>query len=194
MKLLLVDNYDSFTFNLAHYLEELGADVDVLRNDQIQRDQLDVYSHIIISPGPGLPGDAGNTLNIIAENYREKSILGICLGAQAIAEVFEGELYNQNEVAHGIQREVEQVKEGWLLKGVPTFFKAGLYHSWAIKPSSKMQSEFRLVAYRDKQVLMAFEHQQLPLAGIQFHPESIMTEGGKLMLKNWLHRKAILAK
>jgi len=188
MKLLLVDNYDSFTFNLAHYLEELGADVDVIRNDKVQLAQIQNYSHIIISPGPGLPKNAGSILKIIAQNYREKSILGICLGAQAIAEVFEGELYNQNEVAHGIQRELEQVKEGWLLKGVAKKFKAGLYHSWAIEPSIKMQAEFKLLAYRDKQILMAFEHKEYPLAGIQFHPESIMTDGGKLMLKNWLER------
>jgi len=188
MKLLLVDNYDSFTFNLAHYLEELGAEVEVIRNDKIQLNLIQNYSHIIISPGPGLPKEAGSILEIITQNYRDKSILGICLGAQAIAEVFNGELYNQNEVAHGIQREVEQVQTGWLLNGVAKKFKAGLYHSWAIKPSTKMESEFHLLAYRDKQVLMAFEHKELPLAGVQFHPESIMTEGGKLMLKNWLDR------
>tara|TARA_R110001592_G_scaffold131477_1_gene345359 strand:+ start:123752 stop:124318 length:567 start_codon:yes stop_codon:yes gene_type:complete len=188
MKLLLVDNYDSFTFNLAHYLEELGADIDVIRNDQVQMHALEDYSHIIISPGPGLPKDAACILDLIAQNYQHKSILGICLGAQAIAEVFEGELYNQNEVAHGIQRELEQCQEGWLLKGIPRKFKAGLYHSWAIKPQAKMEAEFSLLAYRDKQVLMAFEHHKYPLAGVQFHPESIMTEGGKLMLKNWLER------
>ena len=188
MKLLLVDNYDSFTFNLAHYLEELGADSTVVRNDQVQLDKLDEFSHIIISPGPGLPKDAACILDLIAQNYQHKSILGICLGAQAIAEVFEGELYNQNEVAHGIQRELEQCQEGWLLKGIPTLFKAGLYHSWAIKPGLKMESNFHLLAYRNKQVLMAFEHKELPLAGIQFHPESIMTEGGKVMLRNWLER------
>lgn len=188
MKLLLVDNYDSFTYNLAHYLEELGAEVDVIRNDQIQLDQVQNYSHIIISPGPGLPKNAGLILEIIRQNYRVKAILGICLGAQAIAEVFESELYNQNEVAHGIQREVEQVREGWLLKGVAPRFKAGLYHSWAIEASDKMKAEFKLLAYRDKQVLMAFEHTKFPLAGIQFHPESIMTEGGKVMLGNWLER------
>ncbi len=188
MKLLLVDNYDSFTFNLAHYLEELGANIDVIRNDQVPMHKLEHYSHIIISPGPGLPKDAGAILDLIAQNYQHKSILGICLGAQAIAEVFEGELYNQNEVAHGIQRELEQCQEGWLLKGIPRKFKAGLYHSWAIKPKAKMEAEFNMLAYRDKKVLMAFEHHKYPLAGVQFHPESIMTESGKLMLKNWLER------
>jgi anthranilate synthase/aminodeoxychorismate synthase-like glutamine amidotransferase len=188
MKLLLVDNYDSFTFNLAHYLEELGAKPTVVRNDAITAEELGNYSHIVISPGPGLPENAGSILEIIKNNYQQKSILGICLGAQAIAQVFEGELYNQNEVAHGIQREVEQEQEGWLLKGVPATFKAGLYHSWAIRPKEKMTAEFQLLAYRDKQVLMAFEHPIYPLAGLQFHPESIMTEYGKVMLKNWLER------
>jgi anthranilate synthase/aminodeoxychorismate synthase-like glutamine amidotransferase len=188
MKLLLVDNYDSFTFNLAHYFEELGAKPTVVRNDNISAEELDNYTHIVISPGPGLPEGAGSILDIIKNNYKQKSILGICLGAQAIAQVFEGELYNQNEVAHGIQREVEQLHLGWLLKDIPSIFKAGLYHSWAIRPKEKMSAEFNLLAYRDKRVLMAFEHHIYPLAGLQFHPESIMTEYGKTMLKNWLER------
>lgn len=191
MKLLLVDNYDSFTYNLAHYFEEIALMPKVVRNDEVRESDLEESSHIIISPGPGLPADAGVILNIINNYSQTKAILGICLGAQAIAQVYGAKLYNQNEVAHGVQRKVyqEESLENWLFKGLPKVFKVGLYHSWAIQPSPKFEESFKPIAYRENGVLMAFEHQSLALAGIQFHPESILTEGGKQMLKNWLDKK-----
>lgn len=184
MRVLVIDNYDSFTFNLQHYLEQLTSDVTVKRNDQISLAEVEAYSHIIISPGPGLPNTAGITNAIIKKYASSKSILGICLGCQAIAEVFGAKLYNQENVSHGIQREVYVESNSWLFKGLPNSFKVGLYHSWAI--DSNGLDQFKVVANNANNTVMAIEHENLKVAGVQFHPESIMSEYGLELLRNWL--------
>lgn len=188
MKVLLLDNFDSFTFNLYHYLEPLCSQILVKRNHEISLDQVAEFSHIVISPGPGLPQQAGITMPLIKQYASSKSILGVCLGAQALAESFGATLYNQNEVAHGICRSVNRQDESWLLNGLAPSFKVGLYHSWAVQSNQQFLQHFKPTAWRDEKTLMAFEHATLPLAGVQFHPESIMSEGGKTILENWLKR------
>ena len=188
MKLLLIDNYDSFTYNLEHYLSALDCEVTVLRNREIILSEVAEYDAIVLSPGPGLPSEAGICMELIKEYHLSKPILGICLGAQALGEYFEAELYNQKEVAHGISRIVHRESESWLLKGFEDSFSVGLYHSWAIKAQGRFNEVFRTIAQRANGVLMAFEGRDSAIAGIQFHPESIMTEGGREILQNWLSR------
>lgn len=185
MKLLLLDNYDSFTYNLAHYLESEDLELEVRRNDEIEVDTVAQFDAVLISPGPGMPEDAGITKELIKRYVHHKPILGVCLGAQALAEFFGAELYQQNEVAHGIQRSININPKSWLLSGLGDKSKVGLYHSWAINPR-QLSQEFKVVAKRDNEVLMAFEHGEKAIAGVQFHPESVMTENGKRILKNWL--------
>ncbi len=190
MKLLLIDNYDSFTFNLLHYLEQLCEDIDVRRNDELKLEEIEAYTHIVLSPGPGLPKDAGICLPLIEKYSGSKSILGICLGHQAIAEAFGHNLFNQEKVAHGRSESITKTeKNSWLLKGLPNDFKVGLYHSWAVASNSSI-GPFRLVAKSKSGINMAFEHATLPLAGLQFHPESIMSEFGLEIINNWLHRSS----
>lgn len=188
MKLLLIDNYDSFTYNLEHYLRALELEVHVLRNDQFEIEEVSNFDFILISPGPGLPVDAGKTLQVIEKYALKIPMLGVCLGAQAIAEFFGAELYNQKEVAHGIARKAYKLGDSWLLDGLESQFNVGLYHSWAIEAKEAFSKNFKIVAERENQTLMAFEHSKLALAGIQFHPESIMTEGGKKILSNWIRK------
>ncbi len=191
MKLLLLDNFDSFTYNLYHYLQPLCSQIVVKRNNELSLEEVEEFSHVVISPGPGLPEQAGLTLDLIKTYWSQKAILGVCLGAQALGAVFGAELYNQNEVAHGLSRNITRQGESWLLNGLPESFKVGLYHSWAIKDTPHFQERFKVTAWRDATVTMAFEHTSLPLAGVQFHPESIMSEHGKLILENWVNRSKL---
>lgn len=188
MKLLLIDNYDSFTYNLEHYFSALGADVVVKRNRDFKLEEVNEFDAVVLSPGPGLPLEAGLCMELIDRYYKTKAILGICLGAQAIAEYFGAELYNQQEVAHGISRIVHREEKTWLLKGLDESFNVGLYHSWAIRPQGEFADRFKVVAKRANSIVMAFEAEETALAGIQFHPESIMTEGGREMLMNWMNK------
>ncbi|WP_421753829.1 anthranilate synthase component II [Croceimicrobium sp.] len=188
MKLLLIDNYDSFTYNLEHYFSALGADVVVKRNREFSLEEVENYDAVVLSPGPGLPQEAGNCMELIDRYHRTKPILGICLGAQALAEYFGAELYNQQEVAHGVSRIVHREANTWLLKGLEESFSVGLYHSWAIRPQADFLNRFKVVAQRANSIVMAFEDEANPIAGIQFHPESIMTEGGREMLMNWMNK------
>lgn len=186
MKLLILDNYDSFTYNLVHYAEQFVNQVDVYRNDEIDLIETDEYSHILISPGPGLPAKAGITMDIFKRHFESKAILGVCLGCQAMAEFFGGKLYNQNKVAHGLQRKVRKTSyAGRILKDMPDEFEVGLYHSWAIDAAS-LPSEIKVTALSQENVVMTIEHKDLPLAGVQFHPESVMTPSGISIIKNWL--------
>ncbi len=188
MKVLILDNYDSFTYNLFHYVQAFTDNVSVKRNDELSVNEVDNYTHIIISPGPGLPSQAGISQTLLKKYYSVKNILGVCLGCQALAEFFGGSLYNQNEVAHGIERKIVRTKaDSWLLKDLPSAFTVGLYHSWAIDPA-KLPSEINVTALSEKGIVMAIEHAYLPLAGVQFHPESIMSDYGKKIVKNWLYR------
>ncbi len=186
MKVLLIDNYDSFTFNLLHYVQQCTPNVVVKRNDEFDVQEVESYSHIIISPGPGLPAEAGNTLEVIKTYASTKPILGVCLGCQAIAEVYGGSLYNQKTVAHGLQKEVLKTKEDWpLLRSAKNPFKVGLYHSWAIDEVT-LPGCLEITARSTEGVIMGIQHKEHPLTGVQFHPESIMTEDGVSMIRNWL--------
>jgi anthranilate synthase component 2 len=182
---LIVDNYDSFTYNLAHYFDDLGAAVQVFRNDAVPIEALEHCSHLVFSPGPGLPKDAGAMPEIIKKYWATKPILGVCLGMQALAEFFGGSLYNLPEVMHGQQMSVHQKMTHPQWADVPPNFLVGLYHSWAVDAASLPQ-EIAPTAFSAQGVLMAFAHQQLPIWAVQFHPESVLTPDGKTMLRNFL--------
>lgn len=185
MKLLIIDNYDSFTFNLKHMCESHVSSVDVVRNDMISIDDISYFDKIIISPGPGLPVDAGISVEFVKRYYVEKSILGICLGAQAIAVALGCELFNLTEVMHGKKTKINILdQEDVIYKNLPKHIFVGRYHSWAINLSSN--NDLIPTALDEYQTLMSFRHSLYPVFGIQYHPESILTEFGQKILKNWL--------
>ena len=188
MKILLLDNYDSFTFNLLHLLEQFdGVEVCVFRNDEITMDQVPGYDRIVLSPGPGLPEDAGITMQLIKEFHQRKSILGICLGHQAIAQSFGGKLFNLATVQHGISTETIVVdKSEELFQNIPDVFKTGRYHSWIVD-RSQLPDCLKITAVDQKQNIMGLRHTTFDVRGIQFHPESILTEHGKTLIGNWLN-------
>lgn len=187
MRLLLLDNYDSFTYNLYHYAAQF-ATVDVVRNDAISLEQVDAYNAIILSPGPGLPKDAGIMPTLIQEYYTTKPILGVCLGHQAIAEALGGELVNLQLVFHGLSRKVQVVKDDALFEGLPPIFDAGRYHSWAV---SELPAELETTAVDEQGICMALSHKTLPLKGVQFHPESVLSPEGLGIIKNFIQRVAV---
>lgn len=186
MKILVIDNYDSFTYNLVHLLHELNQDAEVWRNDKLALEDVAAFDKIVLSPGPGIPSEAGLLLKVIEQYAATKSILGVCLGQQAIAEVFGGELYNLEKPVHGTATSIV-VKEPneIVFKGLPNNFKVGRYHSWAVK-SENLPAELVITAEDEKGVMMALRHRDFDVRGVQFHPESILTEFGKEMIKNWL--------
>lgn len=186
MKVLMIDNYDSFTYNIVHYLEILGAEVEVFRNDKISLDSVEQYDKIVLSPGPGLPQNSGILLDLIEQYAPTKSILGICLGHQAIGEAFGAELYNLKNVVHGKPRKTIVLKNDLLFKDIPHEFQSGRYHSWAIK---NLPESIELIAEDEEGVIQAIRHKKYDVRGIQFHPESIMTEYGLELLANWLNAK-----
>ena len=184
-QILLIDNYDSFTYNLVHYLEELGAQVTVRRNDKLSLEEVAVFSHIVLSPGPGIPDEAGLLKEIIATYAATKKILGVCLGQQAIAEVFGGRLENLSEVYHGIATPIKIIDpQATLFKDLPTEVVVGRYHSWVV--SEALPESLKVTARDHKGQIMAIEHKEYPVHAVQFHPESILTPSGKKMLANWL--------
>ena len=184
-QILLIDNYDSFTYNLVHYLEELGAQVTVRRNDKLSLEEVEAFSHIVLSPGPGIPDEAGLLKEIIATYAATKKILGVCLGQQAIAEVFGGRLENLSEVYHGIATPIEIIDpQATLFKDLPTEVVVGRYHSWVV--SEALPESLKVTARDHKGQIMAIEHKEYPVHAVQFHPESILTPSGKKMLANWL--------
>ena len=176
-RILLLDNYDSFTHNLQHYLEELGVEVDVFRNDQ-EFDE-SIYDGIVLSPGPGLPKDHPGLLSLIEQKAGNVPILGVCLGMQAIAQFLGGELGNREEVKHGVKEEITALKSGGLFNQLPSTFSVGLYHSWFVLPNENYSTD--AVSSNEKTV-MAISRSDLHLYGVQFHPESIMSEYGKEIL------------
>ena len=184
MDILIIDNYDSFTYNLVHYLEEIDCNVEVVRNDQIDLQDIEKYSAIVLSPGPGLPKDAGKLMEVIGKFHQTKPILGVCLGMQALAEYFGGSLYNQQEVKHGVSEKCKQIYPNKLFTNLNEHFDVGLYHSWAIDIEDVKC--FHVTAISENKVLMAIEHQSLPIVGVQFHPESILTPNGKEMILNFI--------
>ena len=184
MKVLLLDNFDSFTYNLFHYLEALDCDVTVVRNNVISIEEIAFFDKIVLSPGPGLPSDAGKMMEIISCYATSKPILGVCLGMQALGEYFGGQLYNQPIVKHGVVEKCKHNLESKLFHQVPEIFEVGLYHSWAVDISKT--KELEAIAFSENDILMAFKHQTLPIYGVQFHPESLMTKDGKTMLQNFI--------
>ncbi|MFA6128631.1 MAG: aminodeoxychorismate/anthranilate synthase component II [Bacteroidales bacterium] len=188
MKILLLDNYDSFTYNIAHYLRELtGKDIPVIRNDQITLPEVDAYDAIVLSPGPGLPADAGIMPELIRKYAPVKRILGICLGMQAIGEAFGGTLLNLPSVFHGVSTNATiLVPDEILFKGLPSKIDVGRYHSWVVD-ETRLPADLEITAVDDTGRIMALRHKRFDVRGVQFHPESVLTPSGKDMLKNWLN-------
>lgn len=187
MKVLVLDNYDSFTYNLVQYIQEiLDQKIDVFRNDEISLDAVDNYDFIILSPGPGLPKDAGIMPALIQRYAASKSILGVCLGHQAIGEAFGAELENLTDVFHGVETPIDVlVEDEVLFQEMPKTFQAGRYHSWVVAKDS-LPAELEITAEDKAGVIMAMRHKTYDVKGVQFHPESIMTEHGMKMLGNLL--------
>jgi anthranilate synthase component 2 len=187
MKILVLDNYDSFTYNLVQYIERVvKRPVDVKRNDQLKLEEVAAYDKILISPGPGIPEEAGLTLDIIREYGSVKSILGVCLGHQAIAEAFGGSINNLSRVYHGVTGRMRQlVNDEYLFEGVPAEFDAGRYHSWVVEHHS-LPAELEITVENDQGYIMAIRHREYDVKGVQFHPESVLTEYGGLIILNWI--------
>ena len=187
MKILIVDNYDSFTYNLVQLVRAItGNRPDVKRNDAIVLDAVAAYDKILLSPGPGIPAEAGN-LNTLIETYAPtKSILGVCLGHQAIGQVFGAQLRNLDQVYHGLATPVRQLQQDVLFTGIGTQFEAGRYHSWVVDKAGFPES-LAITAEDEQGYVMALRHKTYDVSGIQFHPESILTPQGKQMMINWLY-------
>jgi anthranilate synthase component 2 len=186
MKILVLDNYDSFTYNLVHYLEQVtDAEIEVHRNDKINPDDINRFDKILLSPGPGIPSEAGILLDVIKKYAPTKSILGVCLGQQAIAEAFGGSLINLKEVYHGVATSVEIVKEDTLFKEIPKKINVGRYHSWSVNLND-LPRELEVISVDEEGAIMALRHKKFDVKGVQFHPESILTEYGLQMIKNWV--------
>ena len=185
MKILLLDNYDSFTYNLLHIVKELGAQIEVRRNDQITLDEVERFDKILLSPGPGLPEEAGILLPLIRRYAPTKSILGVCLGEQAIGEAFGAKLVNLTEVYHGISSDIQIVADDPLFEGLPRRFQAGRYHSWVVSREQFPDCLEVTAVDTEKNYIMALRHRTYDVCGIQFHPESVLTPEGKRMIQNW---------
>lgn len=185
MKCLLFDNYDSFTYNLRHMLLELGLEVDVRRNDRLTLDQVEAYDRIVLSPGPGIPSEAGLLLPLIRRYAATKPMLGICLGEQAIAEAFGATLRNLDEVYHGVCSDIRVVAGDPLFEGLGTGFRAGRYHSWVVS-SEGLPACLEVTATDRQGLIMGLRHREYNLRGIQFHPESVLTPQGRTLLENWI--------
>ena len=185
MKIVIIDNYDSFTYNLSHLVKALGAEVTVLRNDQFQLADLEPYSKIILSPGPGIPSEAGLLLDVIRTYAGRKPILGVCLGHQAIGEVFGARLENLSDVFHGVATPCHITCDDPLFSGISRHITVGRYHSWVVA-TTDLPDCLEVTAVSDEGQIMALRHRTLNVRGIQFHPESVLTPDGKQMLQNWL--------
>lgn len=184
-KILLIDNYDSFTYNLVHLIKSLGREVDVFRNDAISLEEVEAYGKILLSPGPGIPSEAGLLQEIVRRFAPTKSILGVCLGHQAIGEVFGATLVNLSEVHHGIASQIHVTNHDGLFKGMENSFEAGRYHSWAVS-SEGFPEQLEITAVDDSGEIMALRHRQYDVCGVQFHPESVLTPEGAKIMRNWL--------
>lgn len=196
MKIVIIDNYDSFTYNLAHLVKELGAEVTVLRNDQFSLNDLEPFDKIILSPGPGIPSEAGLLLDVIRHYAGRKPILGVCLGHQAIGEVFGAQLENLSEVFHGVATPCQisgnpvSGKSGFvsidpIFKGLPSNITVGRYHSWVVSKED-FPACLEVTATSPEGQIMALRHRQYNIHGIQFHPESVLTPDGKSIIKNYI--------
>ncbi len=185
-KILVIDNYDSFVYNLVHYLEELDCKVVVRRNDQLHIDDVEDYDKILLSPGPGIPDEAGLLKPIIEKYAATKSILGVCLGMQAIGEVFGGTLLNLNEVYHGVATRIDLfVDDEYIFKGLNKELQVGRYHSWVVEKN--LPPVLQATSYDEKGEVMSLRHKEYDVRGVQFHPESVLTPEGKKMIQNWVN-------
>jgi anthranilate synthase component 2 len=187
MKIAVIDNYDSFTYNLVHYLEDLEAKVTVFRNDELELAELETFDKILLSPGPGVPDEAGLLKPIITQYAATKSILGVCLGQQAIGEVFGGSLTNLDKVYHGVATKIIQtVSDESLFNDLPTEFEVGRYHSWVVNIDDFPET-LEITSTDENGQIMSLRHKTYDVRGVQFHPESVLTPHGKTILKNWLN-------
>lgn len=187
MKILILDNYDSFTYNLVQMIEQIvGERVDVFRNDEIALEDIEQYDKIILSPGPGVPSEAGILIDVIKKYAPTKSILGVCLGQQAIAEAFGGSLINLNEVYHGVAIPATQTNEHCLFRNLPKTLQVGRYHSWAVDKSG-FPDELEITSEDENGIIMSLKHKTYDLHAVQYHPESILTPEGRKILENFLN-------
>lgn len=183
-KVLIIDNFDSFTYNLVHLLEGVDAEVKVVRNDALNNIDISNFHNIVISPGPGTPSDIPQVKQFFLKHYKTKNILGVCLGHQLIAECFENKVELSKTVFHGISTPISRVGDSKLFKNLPEKFNVGRYHSWLV--SSIDNAELTTTAISEERNVMAFQHVKYDVYGIQFHPESILSEYGKEVILNWL--------
>ena len=185
MKIVIIDNYDSFTYNLSHLIKEIGAEVTVIRNDQFTLNQLERFDKIVLSPGPGIPSEAGLLLDVIKTYKGRKPILGVCLGHQAIGEVFGGTLENLSDVFHGVATEGTQFSNDYIFDSLPKRITMGRYHSWVVSREN-FPTCLEVTAVSDEGQIMALKHKNYDIHGIQFHPESVLTLEGKTILINFI--------
>jgi anthranilate synthase component 2 len=184
-KILVIDNYDSFTYNLVHYLEDLDCEVTVYRNDEFDIDEIAVFDKILLSPGPGIPDEAGLLKEVIKKYGPTKSIFGVCLGQQAIGEVYGGTLSNLDKVYHGVATMVKTVVDDELLfEGLGNEFEVGRYHSWVV--DTNLPDVLEATSFDENGQVMSLRHKTYDVRGVQFHPESVLTPNGKKMLENWV--------
>lgn len=186
MKIVIIDNYDSFTYNLRHLVKELGCEVTVLRNDKFKLNELEEFDKILLSPGPGIPEEAGLLLDVIRTYAGKKPILGVCLGEQAIGQVFGGKLTNLDHVLHGIQSTIKIVADDYLFENLPREILVGHYHSWVVD-TDELPDCLEITATSKQGYIMALRHKEYDIRGIQFHPESVLTPDGRQIIKNWLN-------
>lgn len=185
--ILLLDNYDSFTYNLLHILRQLGCDAEVFRNDRITVEEAGRFDKILLSPGPGIPSEAGILMPLIRRYAAEKSILGVCLGEQAIAEVFGARLENLSRVYHGVESQIAITADDPIFKGLGNEITAGRYHSWVVSKEGFPYDELEITAEdKEEGMIMGIRHRRYNVHGIQFHPESLMTPSGSRIIENWL--------
>jgi len=186
MKILVFDNYDSFTYNLVQMIKEQSdASVDVFRNDEIPLEDVKAYDKILLSPGPGIPSESGLLIPLIQQYASTKSILGVCLGQQAIAEAFGGSLTNLSKVYHGIATPVELIGDSILFEGLPKTFNVGRYHSWVVNEND-LPAELKITSKDVEGYIMSLEHTSYDVKGVQYHPESVLTPEGAKIIGNWL--------
>lgn len=187
MRLLIIDNFDSFTYNLVHYAEPFVDTLHVVRNHAIELNDIDQYDAIILSPGPGLPKDTGISLDVVRTYAKHKKILGVCMGMQIIGEAFGAQLVNLDNPLHGVAIETYQTSVNHeIFQEIPSKFQTGRYHSWVIDPKTLPES-LQVTAMDSLGLVQAIRHKEYPVSGVQFHPESILTEFGKQMIKNWIY-------
>ena len=188
MKIVIIDNYDSFTYNLSHLIKEIGAEVTVIRNNQFTLNQLERFDKIVLSPGPGIPSEAGLLLDVIKTYKGRKPILGVCLGHQAIGEVFGGTLENLSDVFHGVATEGTQFSNDYIFDSLPKRITMGRYHSWVVSREN-FPTCLEVTAVSDEGQIMALKHKNYDIHGIQFHPESVLTPEGKTILRNFIYHQ-----